>query len=208
MKKLLTCLSLFVMLFAFASMASAASLFTEDFANKGGKSLNWTVEPASGIDFISRASVSGTNYLEFVLGLHTVKNEFKSVQSFDFVAGDTYTMTVNAFHTLTEVIGANTKPITIAFMVGDAIIASITEEVRFNDMQAGKNNNTEVILDFVADQNYSGVKMAIFLGQKNMTFGFANIQLDGKPAATPIPAAAILLAPGLVGIAALRKRMS
>lgn len=199
MKKLLACFSLFALLLAFASMASAAPLYEENFAHSGGKSLNWTVEPDGFLDLLSRATVSGAGGKQ-VLGLHTLENEFRSVQTFDFVAGNTYTMAVHAFHTLANL--GKPRDITLAFMVEDAIIASFTGGVGY-DTLPGYDKGDEVVLNFVADQNYTNVTMAIFLGNTSVTYGFDSITL----AATPIPGALFLLAPGLAGMAALRKRM-
>lgn len=203
MKKLLTLLSVLTLLFAFASTASAVSLFEEDFAFKvGGFSKNWDV--AGG----ATAMVSPLIGKNKTLGLTTnsLNKKFKSTASYNFEAGNTYTVDVFAYHTLA---GEGKRDFSIAFMVGDTVLAE-AECFATYDTMPGYGKGTASSLSFDAIADYSGVKLVISLGEKNTTYGFESIVLSSDltpTAATPIPGAIFLLAPGLAGVAALRRKM-
>jgi hypothetical protein len=56
--------------------------------------------------------------------------------------------------------------------------------------------------------NGAGIESAVIGGQGNPGFAFAldNFQFGGTPSAVPIPGALLLFGPGLVGLAAVRRR--
>lgn len=202
MKKVLASLTLFMVLLAGATSASANTvLFTEDFDNTLTFSKNW--------DYIGGSSaLTGIKVLK--LTTNDTDKVFTSKQSFNFTAGNTYTMSVDAFHTLA---GQTYRNITLEFFHNDAVLAtvlsSVEEGVHYDYLPGNHGKSTNVELSFDALQDYDNVQMRIWLGDRNVTYGFESIVLSGGPTppAVPIPGAAILLAPGLLGLGVMRKRM-
>lgn len=201
MKKLFVCAFLAVCLFAVSSVASAAPLYEEDFLPDSGGffSANWYGTINGG----SNAAVFGDKddpYLFVTFGYDTPK-VLLSTQSFDLKAGETYTFTFDALAWTRT----NDNDLGFGLYVGGNLVKEMWNAVEtawfFDDQRAA----TTLEYTFVADADMT-VQLA-FIGKTNTAqYEIYGAQFD-VTAATPIPGAIFLLAPGVAGLAALRKRI-
>lgn len=201
MKKLLSIFTFAILMFAFAGSASAVSvLYEEDFAhNFWSTSKNW--------DYIGGSSAIVMSGKTLALMTNSYNKPFTSKASFDLESGNTYTLLVDAFHTL----AGGSRELTIQLIdIDNNVLAEQMGYVGY-DTYPGYGKSDRITLTFDALQDYSDVSIRFWLGDKHVSYGFTQILLFGEatlPSSVPLPGAMILLAPGLIGLASMRKYVS
>lgn len=192
MKRFFVCAFMALSLFAMSAMASAAPIFTENFDTEEGSfiSANWAHLSGGPDAGYSYAAV--VDKLLVVAFSDTGDQKVFSTNSWNLQAG-TYTFAVNvASWTYSAELG-----------LGAYADGKVVEEVR--KVFSEDNGLLELTFELTSD---ASIQLA-FLGKTDWTeFHISSATFDGSPAATPIPAAVFLLAPGVAGLAALRKRMN
>lgn len=202
MKKLFACTLLLVSLFAFGSVASATPLFEENFDYTSGLfgmkiSDNWTGVEAS------TAGVNKEYADDFVVMSFYDNKSILSNAVFNVVEGQEYSFTVSAREWSSS--GA-TSALSIGIFVPGAEPMTTSDYV-VASFDYSNTATTELVYTFVADANMAASGVQLFLSANAGTqFDIFGATFNGQPSQTPIPAAAVLLMPGLAGLAVLRKR--
>lgn len=215
MKKLVLSALLLVSMFAFASVASATILYQEDFkaVPQGLASANWSAYQNNGVILATpqypdllRLSVDAS---KGNLG-GMLSNSSYNIKG----TGKTYYLYVDVValtHNATAQIGLGAYTDSNGFRYADYF--DVNTWANKQDLNGAKAAMTRIEYAIAGDPQHAWTDLRMLIvGQgSGMEYLFGNIilsdtQLPPAPA-VPIPGAAFLLAPGLAGIAALKRRM-
>lgn len=204
MKKLLSCLFLLTLVMAFASTASADLLYKEDFsyAPGGNKSANWTVQNAG-----NQVVINADYDALYFVAMNTAPGYGLSMMSnfsLNVIAGETYTV-------LMEVAGLAVAGKNLGLMIYDGV-NPVHNSLDWKAVANSWNGTGDPTLatslveyTFVATAEMGNNIQLMFITDLPGSFVISSLEVHGR--AVPIPGALFLLAPGVAGLAALKRRM-